>query len=199
MPVPERTPAPSDWLEPFLPELGAGGRRLMEIGCGAGHDASTLAAAGFDVVGIDREPAPLAAARARLPAATFVRADLRSLPFGDESFDAAVSSLALHYLPWEATRSAFAGIRRSLRPRAPFLLRVNATDDFHHGAGSGIESEPHLRATPSTHGRNLKRFFDEADVRAAVGGLFAVEHLAHRTIHRYELPKQCWECFARAL
>lgn len=164
-------------------------------------DASTLTAHGFEVVGFDR--APLARATASAPAAAFLRADLaRTLPFRDGTFDSAVSSLALHYLAWAETRAAFGEIRRVLRDGSPFLFRVNATDDFAHGAGVGEELEPNFyRSADSYHAHfsETKRFFDEAMVRAALEGLFEVEHLEHKTIHRYEQPKRVWECVGRAI
>lgn len=192
-------PAASDWLEPFFAALRSHGPRIVEIGCGPGLDAATVLNAGFEVTGLDREPRTINRAKEQAPGAALMLADLSAPPFRDGSFDAALSSLALHYLPWQATIAAFAEIRRLLRPGSPFLFRVNATDDVNHGALEGIEIEPHFRSTRSVHGRDLKRFFDEPDIRAAVDGLFAIEHLAHRTIHRYESPKQCWECLARAL
>ncbi len=199
MVYPEPLPGTSDWLDPFLADLRSNGPRIVEIGCGPGLDAAALLGAGFDVTGFDRSPQEIVRARQQAPGATLLLADLSALPFRDSRFDAAVSSLALHYLHWEATRAAFGEVRRLLRPGSPFLFRVNATDDVNYGALDGTAVEHHFRETPGTYGPNLKRFFDEADVRAAVDGMFAIEHLAHRTIHRYESPKQCWECFARAL
>ncbi|HTC11052.1 MAG TPA: bifunctional 2-polyprenyl-6-hydroxyphenol methylase/3-demethylubiquinol 3-O-methyltransferase UbiG [Acetobacteraceae bacterium] len=38
------------------------GRRLLDVGCGAGLAAEALARAGFDVLGLDAAPAPIAAA-----------------------------------------------------------------------------------------------------------------------------------------
>jgi SAM-dependent methyltransferase len=181
-----------------VPELGGLGRRVVEVGCGPGLDAATLLRQGFEVVAFDRVAVPLARARAIAPSALLVRADLsRRLPFRDETFDCAVSSLAMHYLPWAETRGAFADVRRVLRPGAPFLFRVNASDDVHHGAGQGEQLEPGLFRSPGSHFGDVKRFFDEEMVRAAVEALFDVERLEHVTIHRYEMPKRAWECLAR--
>lgn len=196
----ESQPLPKDsgWLLPFLPELRRLGPRILELGCGPGRDAATLLQEGFDVVAFDRAPGPLAKARELAPAAQLIRADLDcALPFADASFDAAVSSLAMHYLPWAGTRRAFAEVRRVLRPGAAFLSRVNASDDVLHGAGEGEELEPGFFRSPSAYFSETKRFFDEAMVRAAVDGLFEVEHLEHKTIHRYEDPKRVWECLGR--
>jgi hypothetical protein len=90
-----------------------------------------------------------------------------------------------------------------IRSGSPFLFRVNATDDVNHGAGQGVEIEPNYytadpRLLPDAWA-NAKRFFDEESIREVVSDSFAIEHLEHRTIYRYDLPKRAWECLARAI
>lgn len=190
-------PKDSDWLSPFLGQLGNLGSKLLEVGCGPGIDAATLLAAGFEVTAFDR--ITLDRARAAAPRAALLRADLsRSLPFCDGAFDAAMSSLALHYLPWRQTRETFGEVHRVLRRGAAFLFRVNATDDFAHGAGQGEEIEQHFFRDPHHFHADTKRFFDEEMVKAAVDGWFDIEHLEHKTIYRYRDPKRVWECLALA-
>lgn len=190
-------PKDSDWLSPFLKPLRSMGLHLLEIGCGPGLDAAKLLAAGFDVTAFDR--IPLIRARENAGKARLLRADLsRGLPFRDGSFDGAVASLSLHYLPWTATRDAFADIRRVLRSGAPLLFRVNATDDVAHGAGEGDELEPNFYRQPGAYHAETKRFFDDATVRAAVEDWFEVRHVEHKTIYRYQDPKRVWECLAVA-
>lgn len=193
-----RVPRDDGWLVPFLGELERLGPRVLELGCGPGNDAMRLVEAGFEVVAFDRQP--VSEARRRAPGGHFFRADLgRTLPLRSARFDAAVASLSLHYLPWAETLCAFAEVRRVLRPGSPFLFRVNATDDVHHGAGQGLELEPNYFAATPGSWAEAKRFFDEAGVRAVTAGLFEIQHLEHRTIHRYEQPKQVWECLCRAI
>ncbi len=196
---PESQPPPQGegWLSPFLPELQRVGPRLLELGCGPGFDAAALAVGGFDVTAFDR--ITLDAARRNAPGVRLLRADLaRTLPFRDAAFDAAVASLSLHYLPWAHTLAAFGEVRRVLGPGAPFLFRVNATDDFEHGAGEGEIIEPNFYRTPGHIHAGSKRFFDEAAVRAALRERFEMVHLAHTTINRDDAPKRVWECLALA-
>ncbi|WP_165250922.1 methyltransferase domain-containing protein [Paludisphaera soli] len=75
--------------------LGAGpGRRILDVGCGLGDDASALArlaAPGGSAVGVDSSRAMIEAARARhgeVEGLTFEVADAAALPFDDASFDA---------------------------------------------------------------------------------------------------------------
>jgi SAM-dependent methyltransferase len=67
------------------------GRRVLDVGCGAGRHLAAMVERGIDAVGLDLSPDLLAEASQR-PAlrGRLVRADMRSLPFAGE-FDAALS------------------------------------------------------------------------------------------------------------
>jgi SAM-dependent methyltransferase len=72
------------------------GGPVLELGCGTGRISKPIAAAGVDLVGIDRSAEMLARLRtpARLkPSRSFacVRGDIRSLPFADGTFAAVIA------------------------------------------------------------------------------------------------------------
>jgi ubiquinone/menaquinone biosynthesis C-methylase UbiE len=69
--------------------LGDGPGRLLDVGCGGGGHAVVFAEHGWSVTGVDISTAQLELARAR--GVEVVHADAATLPFEDESFDAAVS------------------------------------------------------------------------------------------------------------
>ncbi len=66
-----------------------GPRTVLDAGCGTGRVAIELARRGIDVVGVDLDPAMLAAARAKAPGLTWVEADLAGLDLG-RSFEVVV-------------------------------------------------------------------------------------------------------------
>jgi len=77
------------------------GRRVLDLGCGAGQLAHHLATAGAaEVVGVDVSERMLALARADWahPRVTYVHASIEDAAFPRERFDLVVSSLALHYV-----------------------------------------------------------------------------------------------------
>ena len=99
----------------------APGARVLDVGCGTGGHAATLAARGFDVVGVDADPAMLDRARALHPAVRFVAADAQTMALG-ETFDGALSNAALHWMPNQA--AALRAIRAALRVGAPFVAEM---------------------------------------------------------------------------
>ncbi|WP_165759332.1 class I SAM-dependent methyltransferase [Mycobacterium decipiens] len=67
------------------------GTNLIDIACGSGFAANLARNLGANVTGIDASEALIAIARSRTPQADFRVGDMFSLPFDDNSFDAAVS------------------------------------------------------------------------------------------------------------
>lgn len=65
------------YLPPVRAAVARGARRVVELGCGAGHVAAALPPAVTDYLGVDQNEVFLAKAAARAPGRTFVRADLR--------------------------------------------------------------------------------------------------------------------------
>jgi SAM-dependent methyltransferase len=95
------TPAPSRWVVESL-DLVPAGRQVLDVASGRGRHALLLAAAGWDVHAIDRDPdalAALTAAAASLPGAVTTRvADLESGPvsLGDGVYGAVIVTNYLH-------------------------------------------------------------------------------------------------------
>jgi len=187
------------WLDPFWGALRAAGEMALELGCGPGEDAAELTVQGFRVAGFDLLRTPIRRAIENAPAAQFFVADLRApLPVRSGAVDVVVASLSIHYFLWRETHSILGEVRRVLRSGGVFVFRVNATDDVNFGAMQGEEIEPHYYRVPPD-GRNNrpdKRFFDELSLHAFLTPGWRIAYLAHRTISRYNTPKQVWECLA---
>ena len=119
------------WAE-LLDRLGLNGsERLLDIGCGRGavllmaaQRLTTGKAVGVDVwsmkdqsgnaEAVTRKNAALEGVAERIELHT---ADMRQLPFGDESFDVIVSSLAIHNVPGAGERA------KAIREAARVLKR----------------------------------------------------------------------------
>jgi len=114
----EFQPAPleSETWEVLVRLLGKGSGSLIDVGCGTGSYAAGLATLGWDYTGVDASEDMLRRARAK--GVTVIQANATSLPFGDASFDAAVSVCTNTDL--DDLAAAVREIVRVLRPGAPF-------------------------------------------------------------------------------
>jgi SAM-dependent methyltransferase len=104
------------------------GGDLLDVPCGFGRHAVPLGAAGYRVVGVDRSQPLLEEARRRTAGARWpklAQADYRRLPFGDESFDAAVCLFSsLGYLGDEEDTHVLREIGRVLRPGGRLVIEI---------------------------------------------------------------------------
>jgi SAM-dependent methyltransferase len=106
------------------------GMRVLDIACGTGEPAISLAAllAGEgEVVGVDISPAPLKIAEERaaqrgLSNATFQQAYAHALPFPDNSFDCITSRLGIMF--FSDLPRALNEMRRVLKPEGRAILLV---------------------------------------------------------------------------
>jgi SAM-dependent methyltransferase len=95
------------------------GASVLDVGCGPGHLTRRLAARGFDVTGIDLDPAMIERAAAG-GGGRYLAADAASLPFDDGAFDLAVSTLSMHH--WTDAHAGLAEIGRVVRPGGQVLI-----------------------------------------------------------------------------
>jgi len=104
------------------------GARVLEVGCGPGHLSTRLVHHGFEVTGLDLDPAMIARARSNTERAgnrggrrpSFLVGDVAALAFPDRSFDLVVSTLSMHH--WANPAAGLAEIGRVLRPGARALI-----------------------------------------------------------------------------
>jgi SAM-dependent methyltransferase len=180
------------WLEPWLPRIAerVGTRPILELGCGAGVDTATLAAAGHRVVAVDISFDSVAKARVRAPSGEFYCQDLRApFPPSASRVNVVVASLSLHYFPWGETLALVRKIFDVLPPAGLLLCRLNSTNDHHYGASGHPEIEPNYYLVDG----QPKRFFSKTAVQALFATGWRVLRLEERVVHRYAKPKSVWE------
>jgi cyclopropane fatty-acyl-phospholipid synthase-like methyltransferase len=125
--------------------LGPGCRSVLEPGCGSGRILEALARLGLDVEGLDRSPAMVALARARLAWAGLegrvTLADMTEFDLGRE-LDGAVCPIGTltHLTPPDLARHLEA-MSRHLRPGARYLVQVALFDRSGAGPSETWESE----------------------------------------------------------
>jgi SAM-dependent methyltransferase len=104
---------------------------LVDLGCGPGAHARSLARRGYNVIGVDSSPRMVEVARTRAAAeqvpVTFEVHDLAGpLRFADASLGGALAVLVLQHLPDPA--GFLTEIRRCLRPGGHLLITATARD-----------------------------------------------------------------------
>lgn len=130
------------------------GRPLLDLSCGTGHHARTLAREGVGpVVGVDRSAAMLREARHQVDEEggelTLVRADAHRLPFVDGSFGAVLNAASFHL--YDAPLQVLEEVARLLVPGGVFVCstlrspRVRALGRVERRLGIRRRSETELR------------------------------------------------------
>lgn len=104
------------------------GRRVADVGCGAGTAVAELAAAGADAVGVDAAEEAVAFARERHPDLRFELGDAAKLPFPDESLDGYRAEKLYHAL--DDPGGACAEAHRVLAPGGRIVLLGQDWDLF---------------------------------------------------------------------
>lgn len=120
------------WLD-LLEQRVAAGAAILDLGCGNGIPVDRRLAERYAVTGVDLSPVQVDRARALVPAATFICADMTRVQFPDATFDAVACFYALIHVPLEEQPEMLRNVRRWLRPGGLFMATVG------HGAWTGIE------------------------------------------------------------
>jgi SAM-dependent methyltransferase len=89
----------------------------------------------FDVIGVDISDGQLELARKNVPSVDFRLADMSTLDFPDETFDAIVSYYAIFHLPREEHPALLANFRRMLKADGYLLISLGTS------GGVGIEED----------------------------------------------------------
>lgn len=181
------------------------GRRALDLACGTGDVALSLAAT-HDVVGLDLTQAMLALAKVRAAGSvghtSWLAGDMTALPFPDASFDVVTTSYGLRNVP--ALETAVREIARVLRPggvlvsldfnkprnaavRALYLGYLTTVGSLMglalHGDPDTYRYIPHsIRRYPGAEGvASLleKNGFRDVRVESKLGGLMSI-HVARR-------------------
>lgn len=157
----------------FVDAMVPRGARILDAGCGPGRVGGHLAAAGHDVVGVDVDPALIAAAEQDHPGPRWLVGDLAELdlpPRGiDEPFEVIVSAGNVMAFLAPSTRSlVLSRLREHLAPDGRAVIGFGAGRDYAHteflddAAQAGLVPELLLSSW------DLRPFTDGADFLVAI-------------------------------
>ena len=133
--------------------------RLLDLGCAQGRHANPLAAAGYEVVGIDTNEDALSKARAAAPEnATYVQKDMRVLAGLGGRFDAVLSLWqSFGYFGEQTNREVIEQVKGALEPGGRFILDIFNRKFYERNQGT-VETErdgSRVRITNEVTGRRL--------------------------------------------
>ncbi len=148
------------------------GDRVLDLGCGNGKTSAALMDQGAVVTGIDFSPSAVGSCRKLFgDRGTFTEADVRSLPFEDQTFDRVVSVHVIEHVPESDVIKAAGEIVRVLRRGGILYLRCFAEGDMR---SDGKRED--------TRNGILYRYLSEGDIRSIFSALEIV------SVERVEEP-----------
>jgi len=100
------------------------GRKVLDIGCGPGRDSKYFSENGLDVTGIDATANFIKIASKNAPRAKFIKMDMRSLDFPENSFDGIWACASFLHIPKAEAEKTLLGFRRILRPEGLLYVSV---------------------------------------------------------------------------
>jgi SAM-dependent methyltransferase len=188
-------------LSPQLADLGEvhGGQRVLDVGCGPGALTAELVKRlePAAVSAVDPSEPFVAAARARNPGVDVLQASAEQLPFPDQTFDAALAQLVVHFMS-----DPVAGLAEMARVTR--LDGVVAACVWDHGGGQGplslfwkaareldpeVDDESQL---PGAREGHLAELFEAA-------GLNEIEETALSASLEHRSFEEWWEPFTRGV
>ncbi len=184
-----------DWLDKFANIIDSCKTPILDLGCGSGNDTLYLINKGKKVISCDQSINAINNIIKNFPEVYDTRCFdmLDGMPFDDNYFEVIIADLCLHYFKEKDTFMILNELKRILVSNGSLMLRVNSINDVNHGAGEGLEIEPHLYETSD---KRLKRFFDENDIRYFFKD-FDIEYLNEEVMTRYNSEKRLYRCLVR--
>jgi SAM-dependent methyltransferase len=175
------------------------GQRVLDVGCGTGALTGELVRrlGPASVVAVDPSAPFVAATRERHPGVEVHEATADALPFADESFDAVLAQLVVHFMPDPV--AGIAGMKRVARPggvvaacvwdhagrQGPLRLFWDAARSI----DAKVDDESQL---PGTREGHLEELFEIGGLRDIEGGRLTIR-LEHPTFDAW------WEPFTRGV
>jgi SAM-dependent methyltransferase len=121
------SPVRRAWLERALERIPLD-TEVLDLGCGAGDPMTRALAQGRRVNGVDLSGRQLELARANVPEARFIQADMTTLDLRPASLDAVTAFYSLTHLPRAELPGMLASIHRWLRPGGAFIASLGADE-----------------------------------------------------------------------
>jgi len=117
------------WLSELREAIPAGGA-VLDLGCGSGLPvALNLSEAGLAITGVDISDVQISRARELVPRARFIRADVTTLEFVPQTFDAVVAFYSMIHIPVDEQLPLLNMVATWLKPSGIFVATIGHLAD----------------------------------------------------------------------
>lgn len=145
------------------------GARLLDAGCGPGRVAGELHARGHDVVGVDVDPALIAAAEQDHPGPRYAVADLAALALDGEPFDlVVVPGNVMVFLASGTERTVLERLAAHTRPGGRLVTGFRRSTEYPYDRFDADITAAGLRLEHRFGTWELDPFTDESDFAVSV-------------------------------
>jgi cyclopropane fatty-acyl-phospholipid synthase-like methyltransferase len=105
------------------------GAEVLELGCGSGVPVTKALAERFNVTGVDISEAQVDRARVTVPTAHLIHADMTTVRFPGEAFDAVVALFSIIHVPRDEHAELLVRVRSWIKPGGYLLANMASRDD----------------------------------------------------------------------
>lgn len=144
-----------EWAEALASRLEERAR-VLELGCGSGSPETRRLAQRFAVTGVDISPRQVERARAAIPEASFMVADLTELELPPASYEAVVSFYVFNHVPRDLLAPLLGRIRDWLVPGG-WLLSAFGVSDLESWTGDWLGAPTFFSSFPAEVNSRLVR------------------------------------------
>ena len=111
--------------------------KIIEIGSGAGKDASALIKMGYEYTGTDASSGLIVVAQRRNPEATFINVAVHNLQFPEKLFDGFWTAATLLHIPKSNINSALMSINKIVKPGGIGFISIKEGDGGKEDVNTG--------------------------------------------------------------
>jgi SAM-dependent methyltransferase len=154
-------------IDRFVSLLPSPEARILDVGCGFGHDLGHFLARELNIYGADLSRGMLSLSRRDFPGAKLCHMDMRYLSFRPESFGGVWAAHCLYHIPKRYIGRVISGVRRVLRPRGTFFCSLKL------GEGEGMYTEQQAVSYPGKP--RFYALYTESEAREMLSGFDIVE------------------------
>jgi ubiquinone/menaquinone biosynthesis C-methylase UbiE len=122
------------WVEEFkLFKNMVPGKKVIDIGCGAGRDAAVFVKNKFDYLGVDNSKGMLEIAKKRVKKGKFRQMDYYNLRFPANTFDGTWAAASLLHVPKKKIRNVLRKIKKITKPGGVNFISLKEKVNFEEG------------------------------------------------------------------